>query len=38
MLVCFIGNVNGGSTCTICKTSGVFAQSKINTDFLNRIK
>ncbi|KAJ8928141.1 hypothetical protein NQ314_019321 [Rhamnusium bicolor] len=31
-------NVKGGSTCTICKTSGVFAQSKINTDFLNKIR
>ncbi|KAJ8920229.1 hypothetical protein NQ315_011890 [Exocentrus adspersus] len=28
----------GGSTCVICKISGVFAQSKINTDFLNKIK
>ncbi|XP_018577702.1 uncharacterized protein LOC108916008 [Anoplophora glabripennis] len=32
------GNIKGGSTCTICKISGVFAQSKINTDFLNKIK
>ncbi|XP_023018267.1 uncharacterized protein [Leptinotarsa decemlineata] len=32
------GYIKGGSTCVICKISGVFTQSKINTDFLNKIK
>ncbi|CAG9858778.1 unnamed protein product [Phyllotreta striolata] len=32
------GYLKNGATCVICRISGVFTQSKINTSFLNKIK
>ncbi|KAJ8983819.1 hypothetical protein NQ317_008945 [Molorchus minor] len=32
------GSIKGGSMCTICHAEAVFGQSKINTDFLNKIR
>ncbi|KAG5888586.1 hypothetical protein JTB14_029882 [Gonioctena quinquepunctata] len=32
------GYIKGGSTCVICKISGVFTQTRINKDFLNKIR
>lgn len=32
------GHLKNGTTCVICKVSAIFVQSKISTDFLNKIK